>query len=213
MSRTPKFSNADDIIDNCTIVKGCFIWPASNMPTPQLSPAGPLSKLMHTNSVARILFAICRFPPASTRLVRWCNTPFCVNPYHHTEARTYVKRRVKQDSYTALLPSQVASRHLAFPSDDILEGLKPKNPYVMTRMVEAAAEAGQDARKMPGHRDLNPNIPVADPKKPVLVMRPSAKAALKPTDEDGLKSEDFFSTLMNNLRRARTNASKQVTST
>jgi hypothetical protein len=80
-------------------------------------------------------------------------------------------------------------------------------------MVEAAAEAGQDARHMPGHRDLNPNIPVADPKKPVLVMRPSAKAAPKGTDEDGLRSEDFFSTLMNNLRRERTNALKQVTST
>jgi hypothetical protein len=136
--------------------------------------------LFGTTSVARILFTICRFPPASTRIVRWCNTRFCVNPYHHTEAGAFVKERRASDLPTALLPSQLESRHLVAPPDDVLETLKPSDPVILRHLAETAARAGFDCKGIPDHRHTNAFKPkhminaetiYADPTVPVLVMR------------------------------------------
>jgi hypothetical protein len=149
------------------------------MVIPALGPSSPLAKLFRTVSVARILFTICRFPPAGTRLVRWCSTRFCVNPYHHAEAGAFVKERLEADSFTALLPSQVATRHLVAPSDEELETMKPTDAKLLRHLAETAARAGIDCKGIPDHRHQHPFRPkhligvepvYADPDVPVLVM-------------------------------------------
>ena len=179
--RPQKYKTADDLFHNCARRDDCYIWPDKvTMTMPMLAPASPLSKLFGTTSVARILFTICRFPPASTRIVRWCNTRFCVNPYHHTEAGAFVKERRASESPTALLPSQTESRHLVAPPDDVLETLKPADPVILRHLAETAARAGFDCKGIPDHRHTNAFKPkhminaetiYADPTVPVLVMR------------------------------------------
>jgi hypothetical protein len=179
--RPQKYKTADDLFHNCARRDDCYIWPDKvTMTMPMLAPASPLSKLFGTTSVARILFTICRFPPASTRIVRWCNTRFCVNPYHHTEAGAFVKERRASDSPTSLLPSQLESRHLVAPPDDVLETLKPADPVTLRHLAETAARAGFDCKGIPDHRHTNAFKPkhminaetiYADPTVPVLVMR------------------------------------------
>ena len=118
MSRPLKYRNADGLLNNCTIKHGCFIWPDADMKAPVISPASPLAKMLGTNSVARMLFILCRHIPAGTRLVKRCDTKFCVNPYHHTEPTSIMRQRMTlrdngQDPF-ALLPSQMSTEHLMF---------------------------------------------------------------------------------------------------
>ena len=208
MGRPAKYRNADDLINNCTIKQTCFIWNSDKLPSPLISPVSPLAKVMGTNSVVRILFSLCRHIPASTRMVKWCNTPFCVNPYHHTETRDIVKRRLRAEenlrgSGRELLPEQESVRHL-LPSDADLLPLKPRDPYV-NEMLRASSElAGFDARNMTQTMLANKNVPTAQDDKPVLVMRSlvekqkrEAEALANPrtpekADEDWAEIEKLF---------------------
>lgn len=173
MGRPAKFNNADDLINNCTVKNDCFIWPAANLPSPLLSPTSPLARKMGTNSVARILFILCRYLPASTRLVKWCNSPFCVNPYHHSENRAIMTRRLREGTAgnaMNLLPEQESTRHL-FPSDAELLPLRPVDPTVNQLLAATAALAGFDARNLPQNRLIARGVPTAEENKPVLVIR------------------------------------------
>jgi hypothetical protein len=197
--RPQKYKTADDLFHNCARRDDCYIWPDKvTMTMPMLAPASPLSKLFGTTSVARILFTICRFPPASTRIVRWCNTRFCVNPYHHTEAGAFVKERRASDLPTALLPSQLESRHLVAPPDDVLETLKPSDPVILRHLAETAARAGFDCKGIPDHRHTNAFKPkhminaetiYADPTVPVLVMR--SMTLPRPVEPAGVEEFSF----------------------
>jgi hypothetical protein len=173
MGRTAKFSNADDLINNCTVKNDCFIWPNANLPSPLLSPTSPLARKVGTNSVPRILFILCRYLPASTRLVKWCNTPFCVNPYHHSENRSIMNRRLREGTAGGamnLLPEQESTRHL-FASDAELLPLRPVDPTVNQLLAATAALAGFDARNLPQNRLMAKGVPTAEEGKPVLVMK------------------------------------------
>lgn len=197
--RPQKYKTADDLFHNCARRDDCYIWPDKvTMTMPMLAPASPLSKLFGTTSVVRILFTVCRFLPASTRLVRWCNTRFCVNPYHHTEAGAFVKQRRASESPTSLLPSQLESRHLVAPPDDVLETLKPADPVILRHLAETAARAGFDCKGIPDHRHTNAFKPkhminaetiYADPTVPVLVMR--SMVAPRDTTPVNLEDDEF----------------------
>lgn len=199
MGRPAKFSNADDLINNCTVKNDCFVWPAANLPSPLLSPTSPLAKKMGTNSVARILFILCRYLPASTRLVKWCNTPFCVNPYHHSENRAIMNRRLRAGTAgnaMNLLPEQESTRHM-FPSDAELLPLRPVDPTVNQMLAATAALAGFDARNLPANRLIAKGVPMAEDDKPVLVIRSlvekqEREALAKKEPEEATDSMDDF---------------------
>jgi hypothetical protein len=157
MTRKLKFANADDMIDNCNVIDGCFIWKHKHgnlTDNPCLSPASPLSLAMQTNSVARILFIACRFLPASGRLIKWCTTKGCVNPYHHSESRKVVNYRMQiggRDGtgfYTDLLPEQEVHRHL-FPSPEIIQQVAPTRPATTRLLIISSTQAGFDCQKLP----------------------------------------------------------------
>ena len=203
MGRPAKYRNADDIINNCTIKETCFIWNSDKLPSPLISPVSPLAKVIGTNSVARILFILCRHIPASTRMVKWCNTPFCVNPYHHSETRDIVKRRLRAEenlmgSGRELLSEQEAHRHL-LPTDADLLPLKPRDPYV-NEMLRASSElAGFDARNLAQNRLIAKGVPTAQDDKPVLIMKSlvekqkrEAEAQANPRKEETEEEWDAF---------------------
>ena len=203
MGRPAKYRNADDIINNCTIKETCFIWNSDKLPSPLISPVSPLAKVIGTNSVARILFILCRHIPASTRMVKWCNTPYCVNPYHHSETREIVKRRLRAEenlmgSGRELLAEQEAHRHL-LPTDADLLPLKPRDPYV-NEMLRASSElAGFDARNLAQNRLIAKGVPTAQDDKPVLIMKSlvekqkrEAEAIANPRKEETEEEWDAF---------------------
>jgi hypothetical protein len=203
MGRPAKYRNADDIINNCTIKETCFIWNSDKLPSPLISPVSPLAKVIGTNSVARILFILCRHIPASTRMVKWCNTPYCVNPYHHSETRDIVKRRLRAEenlmgSGRELLAEQEAHRHL-LPTDADLLPLKPRDPYV-NEMLRASSElAGFDARNLAQNRLIAKGVPTAQDDKPVLIMKSlvekqkrEAEALANPRKEETEEDWDAF---------------------
>jgi hypothetical protein len=203
MGRPAKYRNADDIINNCTIKETCFIWNSDKLPSPLISPVSPLAKVIGTNSVARILFILCRHIPASTRMVKWCNTPYCVNPYHHSETREIVKRRLRAEenlmgSGRELLAEQEAHRHL-LPTDADLLPLKPRDPYV-NEMLRASSElAGFDARNLAQNRLIAKGVPTAQDDKPVLIMKSlvekqkrEAEAIANPRKEETEEDWDAF---------------------
>ena len=202
MSRKLKYRNADDLLNNCTLVHGCFIWPESDMNAPLISPVSPLSMIFHTNSVARLLFTICRHVPAGTRLVKRCDTKFCVNPYHHTEPNGVMRQRITmrdngQDPY-ALLPSQLSTEHLmfSFPEGVTLGSFKPRDPEVVSALLDSASIAGFDGKGIPKSLTKTYEVPVASPDKPVLVIRKreDAKPVVKPDDKEE-SIDDFFDML------------------
>ena len=202
MSRPLKYRNADDLLNNCTLIHGCFIWPESDMNAPLISPVSPLSMMLHTNSVARILFTICRHVPAGTRLVKRCTSKFCVNPYHHTEPVGVMRQRMTmrdngQDPY-ALLPSQLSTEHLmfSFPEGVTIGSLKPRDPEVVSALLNSASIAGFDGKGIPKSLTKTYDVPVASPDKPVLVIRKreEAKPAVKPDDKEE-SIDDFFDML------------------
>lgn len=166
----------------------CLVWPPSERKAavggwevaPVLAPASPLAKAMLTNSVTRILFITCRHIPASRRLVKWCNTQSCVNPYHHSENRDTVVRRLNISIregkaggfFTGLLPEQerVVS---SLPSPESVEAARPVELDVLKLLQESAMLSGVDARGLPPalrqHKEL-PTERMPD-FKPVLMMR------------------------------------------
>lgn len=166
----------------------CLVWPPSERKAavggwevaPVLAPASPLAKAMLTNSVTRILFITCRYIPASRRLVKWCNTPSCVNPYHHSENRDTVVRRFNisiRDGkaggfFTGLLPEQEKLAHL-LPNANDIEAARPVELDVLKLLEESAMLSGVDARGLPPALRQHKELPTerAPDFKPVLMMR------------------------------------------
>jgi hypothetical protein len=210
-TRTPKYKNADDIINNCLIHGSdlCFVWPygeesAAHPPPPVLSPTSHLTMKLGTNSVARVLFILCRYIPASKRLVKWCKTPSCVNPYHHTETTKMVQLRydlaAKEGKegrfFTDLIPSQEKLRHM-LPSRDLIDELQPVELGILKLLQESAMQAGYDAKGLPASLRQDKVIPNASNSppafgeagfKPVLVMK-SYKPPLSADEEAARKAE------------------------
>ena len=202
MSRKLKYRNADDLLNNCTITNGCFIWPLSDMQAPLISPTNPLAQMLHTNSVARILFTLCRHIPASTRLVKRCTSKFCVNPYHHTESGEVMRQRKAMSERGLnpydLLPRQESIEHMMFslPAGVTLNTLKPHNPEVLGILMVSASIAGFDGKGIPKSLIKTYDVPTATPDKPVLVIRKreEIKPAVQP-DEKEESIDDFFDML------------------
>lgn len=175
MGRPLKYVTADDLLDNCELKDECFLWPKSSTPMPVLSPNAPMAKEFGTTSVMRILFTICRYIPAGPRLVRWCNSPFCVNPYHHAESKVYRAQRARLENPNGLLPEQIGRRHLIAPPDELLEKLRPTNPHHIRVLMDSAALAGFDAKGIHDRRSYRVAQAAApryaEPDKPVLVLK------------------------------------------
>lgn len=161
-----KYNNADDLLDNCKIVDTCYIWPESSCPMPMMSPKSPLAMRFNSSSIVRILFTICRFVPAGPRLVKVCNSDWCVNPYHHTEAKRFRVKRFATGHPNDLLPEQEGSRHLVAPSDEELTEMRPKKPIHIKTLLDSAVVAGYDAEGITNKRVL-----LTPPRKPPNVAR------------------------------------------
>jgi hypothetical protein len=157
-----------------------------------------------TNSVARILFILCRHIPASKRLVKWCKTPSCVNPYHHTETTKMVQLRYELSAmegkegrfFTDLTPAQEKIKHI-LPSREIIDELQPVELGILKLLQESAMQAGYDAKGIPASLRQDKTIPNAynaPPAfgeagfKPLLVMK-NYKAPLTVEEEAARKAE------------------------
>ena len=211
MTRKLKFANADDLIANCRIEDDCFVWAPKRgylIDNPCLAPLSPISIALQTNSVARVLFTACRHIPASGRLVKWCTTKSCVNPYHHSESRPVLQQRVQIGEvngtgfFTELLPEQEAIRHL-LPSQDILSRVRPTQPATLALLLKSAMLSGFDAQKLATHKLQTKVTPTTRPAdKPVLVLSSrlmprrverteEEEAALKKESHDFLNQDIF----------------------
>jgi hypothetical protein len=174
MGRPALYTNADTILAACEEKDGCFVWPGGEgLAFPALSPYNPLSNLFGTNSIVRILFMICRFPPAGKRLVKICNTHFCVNPYHHHESKHIRDKRAKLSDPLERLEPPTLYRHLIIPPEDQLTRLRPLNPRFVRLLAESAARVGLTEKSRPTN--------MADPAKPVLVI--NRRRAPEPVQE------------------------------
>ena len=188
MSRPIKYVTADDLLSNCTIKDECFVWPRSSTPMPMLSPHAPMAREFGTTSVMRILFTICRYIPAGPRLVRWCNNPFCVNPYHHTESKFWRAQRAHLSDPNGLLPEQEQRRHLIAPPDDLLVRMRPIKPEHIRILIDSAAMAGFDAKGVVDKRSYapppKPKVRYAEPDQPVLVIKRKEEPVLEESEPD-----------------------------
>ena len=224
MARTQKYKTADDLINNCTPHGMCMIWPPSERKcavggwevAPVLAPASPLAKAMLTNSITRILFITCRYIPASRRLVKWCNTPSCVNPYHHSENRDTVVRRLNMSIregkaggfFTGLLPEQEKLAHL-LPTAEAIEAARPMELDVLKMLQDSAMLSGVDARGLPPALRQHKELPHerAHDFKPILQMTGVTKKLLedKPAvsddDVDELFNGSIFKAIEERKRR------------
>ena len=209
MTKPVKYRDADSIFANCTIHNDCILWPQSNNKVPLFTATSPIAKQFATTSVARIVFTICRFPPASQRLMRWCKSDFCVNPYHHAEARPYVEKRKKLFNVHDELPEQATHRHLIAPPDEELERMKPTDPIICNVLMRSAASATHDARNLPDRRFLGfptrnyENMPLlpegpntAKEGVPVLIIKKKVPEApviqAPPTEYDDMDNDQFW---------------------
>jgi hypothetical protein len=212
MSRPVKYRDADTLLENCSIRGHCFVWPnTSNSLAPILTANSPLAQQFATTSVARILFTIIKFPPASKRITRWCTTEYCVNPWHHREAKPFMEKRRSQVLPYDDLPEQDSHRHLIAPDEATLTALKPKNPIFTNLLAQSAGEAGYDCMGLKNRRFLGMSIHqktelTEEDKnaKPVLVMKSlvekqkrEAEALANPItpeklDEDWAEIEKLF---------------------
>lgn len=176
MGRSAKYKTADDLLDNTVVRNDCLVWPDSACLMPSLGPASPMAKTFGTTSVIRILFTIVRYPPGGRRLVRFCSSPFCINPFHFSEAKKYRNQRKELLDPHGLLPSQESTRHLAAPPDDYLAALFPRKPEHVRFLAETAARAGLDGKGLrPADKKLPQvttiNAVYADPEKPLFKLR------------------------------------------
>lgn len=163
MGRPALYTNADTILAACEQKDGCFIWPGGpGLVFPMVSNANPLAKLFGTTSVIRILFMICRYPPAGKRLLKLCPTHFCVNPYHHSESKQIRHKRNQLENPLERLEPPTLYRHLIIPPEDQIARLRPLNPYFVRLLAESAARLGLTEKGRPKN--------MADPEKPVLVL-------------------------------------------
>lgn len=206
MARPQKYSCADDLLNNTRERGDCLLWPdtGSSVTSPVISSDGPMARLFMTNSVPRILFTICRHIPDG-RLVRCCDEPWCVNPYHYVESNAIRKKRKvlsnpsrpfisrkgvelpRMATPTSLLPKQEDVRHLLAPDDETLAMLRPKDPNRLLMLANAAAVAGFDGKGI-----LNRNnhfvpskfVPIHDARMPVLQLRGAKPAPPPPEDTE-----------------------------
>jgi len=218
MTRPTKYRDADSIFANCTIKGDCILWPQSNNKVPLFTVSSPIAQQFATTSIARVVFTICRFVPASPRLTRWCTSDFCINPYHHAESRPYQEKRKKLFNIQDELPEQTSHRHLIAPSDEELDRMKPTDPIICNVLMRSAASAGHDARSLPNRRFLGfpvkghegmPLLPetenTAKEGVPVLVIK--KKPVTEPTvtapkgEYDDMDTDDFFAALEGKLAK------------
>jgi hypothetical protein len=213
MTRPVKYRDADTLFANCSVRNDCIIWNnQTNAVMPTLAAASPMSQKFATNSIARIIFTICRFVPASKRLIRWCTSDFCINPYHHAEARPYQEKRKKQFNIHDELPEQTSHRHLIAPPDEELIRMKPTDPEICAVLMRSAATAGHDAKGIPNRRFLGfptkgyegmPLLPegenTAKENVPVLIIK--KKPVTEPLvtapkgEYDDMNTDEFFDAL------------------
>jgi hypothetical protein len=146
--------------------------------------------------------------------VKWCNTPSCINPYHHSETTKLVQLRYELSAkegkegrfFTDLIPEQEKISHL-LPSRELIDKLQPTELAILKLLQESAMQAGHDATRLPANLRQNKIIPHArntpsvfgDPDfKPLLVMK-GYKMPLPPAEEAAQKAkidaeaEEFFS--------------------
>ena len=174
MARPLKYKTADDLFDHCQIHNDCYIWPESSCPIPMLGSASPITQKFGTTSVVRILFIICKYIPLGKRLVRKCNSEFCINPYHYTESHKYMAARAKLPNPNGLFPKQEGVRELIAPSEEELEAMRPKNPLHIKRLMDSAVIAGfdgsgiQEGRKYVPPKFRKPNY---SGEAPVLIVK------------------------------------------
>lgn len=175
MTKPAKYKNADDLLDNCEVKNLCYVWPKSSCAVPMLSHYSPLAGKFNTTAVVRILFTICRFPPAGPRLINMCGTKWCVNPYHQSESKAYRVKRFASGQPNDLLPEQEGSRHLIAPPDDELVEMRPKNPHHIKLLMDSASLAGYDTEgilKYKGFAIPKPRpLPTATEGRPVLRIK------------------------------------------
>jgi hypothetical protein len=209
MARPTKYNNVDDLITNTVQVNDCLVWRGTGGTCPVLSPASVLARTFMTTSIARIMFTICRYIPASKKLIRCCDSDYCINPFHFIESgkvrrtryrlsrpltnitkRGYLKIRVVPIATpTSLLPDQEKTRHLIAPTDAQIKALRPQDPELLHMLANAAAQAGFDGegildknnRYVPKKRLRRPMEPTAD--KPVLTVK-LARPVPDPLRED-----------------------------
>lgn len=182
MGRKVKYQTADDLLDNTTVRNDCLVWPESSCLMPSLGPASPMAVRFGTTSVIRVLFTICRYPPAGPRLVGLCSTRFCVNPYHYAEAKRFRKQRKDMLDPHGLLPCQETRRHLVAPPDDYIALIYPRKPEHVRFLAETAARAGLDGKGLrasdrrtyngfPMGHPATVNMVYADPAKPIFKLK------------------------------------------
>lgn len=210
MARLVKYHTCDDLINNCEIKDNCFIWPhhEHSQTSPVISPYAPMTKKMLTNSVARILFTAIRHIPVHGRLVKWCNSPHCVNPYHYSEHRYIIAKRMQAGMVSTLLPEQEKMRD-SFPSDEDIESIKPRDPKVLEMLIKQASINPYDSKNLP--QDLRAQKIVPDASKhtikPVLVMRDVTKDLItkkpeaKDEEVDDLFNGEIFKAIAERKRR------------
>lgn len=203
MVRPIKYVTADDLLSNCEIKDECFLWPKSTTPMPMLSPNSPMAREFGTTSVMRILFTICRYIPAGPRLVRWCANSFCVNPYHHAEAKAWRAARAQLENPNGLLPEQKGRRHLIAPPDELLEKLRPQDPEFVRILMDSAVMSGFDAKGIVDKRSYapppRPEPRYAEPDKPVLVVKRRSEERDSSDEEESVpldaELENIFSAI------------------
>lgn len=226
MTRPTKYRDADSIFANCTIKNDCILWPQSNNRVPLFTVSSPIAKQFATTSIARIVFTICRFVPASQRLTRWCTSDFCINPYHHAESRPYQEKRKKLFNIQDDLPEQESHRHLIAPSAEELDRMKPTDPIICNVLMRSAATAGNDARNLPNRRFLGfpvkghegmPLLPegenTAKEGVPVLIIKkkpkPEPLVKAPKSEYEDMTTDEFFDVIDTEIK-ARIEAGKKI---
>lgn len=200
MSRPVRYRDADSLFSNCFIRNDCIVWRSgSNNPSPILTAQSPLAQQFATTSVARILFTIVKFPPASTRITRMCITDSCVNPWHHVEAKPFREKRKKQVNPFDDLPEQDSHRHLIAPEESVLQSMKPTDPAMCDVLARSASVAGYDCKGLKNKRfaeSIHAKSDSATPAdtKPVLVMRSMVekqKREIEEANKPAVEEEGF----------------------
>ena len=193
MARPLKYKTADDLLNHCHIHNDCYVWPESSCPIPMIGPASPMAVKFGTTSVVRILFILCKYIPLGKRLVRRCQTQFCVNPFHYTESAKYMAKRAKLANPNGLFPQQEDNRDLIAPSDTELDTMRPKDPLHLKRLMESGNLAGFDCEGIPdGKKYVPPRFrkPNHAGIEPVLVMKGFDPETLRRRDEPAKKLTD-----------------------
>ena len=202
MSRTPKFRTCDDLINNCEIKDNCFVWPHNeySQTSPVISPYSPMTKAMLTNSVVRILFTAIRHIPVHGRMVKWCKTSHCVNPYHFSEHRSVLAKRTKAGLVSDLLPEQDKFRE-TFPTDEAIASIKPRDPDIMDILLKQASINPFDAKNLPADFRAKKIVPDASKAHTFKPISKRDEAPASDEDVDALFNGSIFKAIEERKRR------------